>query len=205
MVRADDPARVPADLAGRPVAIQAGTTSAGNLARYLGSRGLTACPVSYPTPEQARIAYESGECAAYLLDRTALAGERAMLRDPDAHRLLDETISREPMAMAVRDDDPTWARLCRWVLQLLINLEYVRRTSQTDDGTDPRVEFAAAVGRHGPGLGVDVRWAERVLAEVGDYGEIYHRTLGDHSPLRLPRGSNELWIAGGLHYPLPMV
>ncbi|WP_084960314.1 transporter substrate-binding domain-containing protein [Thermoactinospora rubra] len=197
LVRADDPAREPADLAHRPVAVQEGTTSAANLARCLGR---AARPVAYPTPGDARRAYEAGECAAYLLDRVALAGEREALADPAAHRLLEETISREPMALTVRDDDPAWFRLCRWVLQLLIGLEHARRA----EGLDGRLALAGAAGRHGPALGLDPAWAGRVLAAVGDYGEIYDRNLGDGSRLKLPRGLNDLWTAGGLHYPLPL-
>ncbi|AGL18135.1 transporter substrate-binding domain-containing protein [Actinoplanes sp. N902-109] len=197
LVRADEPVRTPQDLAGRPVAVQAGTTSAANLRRYLGAG---AVPVAYATPAEARAAYEAGVCAAYLLDRTALAGERAQLTDPVAHRLLDETISREPMALAARDDDPAWLRLCRWVPQLAVNLEYARRAG----GPAARATLAAEADPLGAALGVGEGWATRVLDAVGDYGDIYDRTLGDASPLSLPRGLNELWTAGGLHYPLPL-
>jgi general L-amino acid transport system substrate-binding protein len=40
-----------------------------------------------------------------------------------------------------------------------------------------------------------------VIAVVGNYGEIYQRTLG---PLGLPRGLNALWLNGGLMHPLPV-
>jgi general L-amino acid transport system substrate-binding protein len=44
----------------------------------------------------------------------------------------------------------------------------------------------------------------RVIAEVGNYGEIYDRTAGAGSRLNLPRGLNALWTQGGLMRPLPV-
>jgi general L-amino acid transport system substrate-binding protein len=39
---------------------------------------------------------------------------------------------------------------------------------------------------------------------VGNYGEIYDRTLGDSSKVHLPRGVNALWTQGGLMHALPL-
>jgi general L-amino acid transport system substrate-binding protein len=39
---------------------------------------------------------------------------------------------------------------------------------------------------------------------VGNYGEIYNRTLGPDTPVGLERGPNEIWTRGGLLYALPM-
>ena len=47
-------------------------------------------------------------------------------------------------------------------------------------------------------------WAAQVIAVVGNYGEIYDRTVGSHGALGLPRGLNALWTQGGLMHPLPM-
>ena len=54
-------------------------------------------------------------------------------------------------------------------------------------------------------LGLPARdWAAQVIAVVGNYGEIYQRTVGSDSALRLPRGENALWLNGGLMHPLPV-
>jgi general L-amino acid transport system substrate-binding protein len=47
-------------------------------------------------------------------------------------------------------------------------------------------------------------WAAQVIAAVGNYGEIYERTVGMNAPLQLPRGLNALWSSGGLMRPLPL-
>jgi general L-amino acid transport system substrate-binding protein len=204
LVRAADGITDPVQLAGRKVATQAGTTSAANLASWFGSRGLTVEPVAYPTPGEALAGYGSGECAAYVLDCVALAGERATLEDPGEHRILDTTISREPMAMAVRDDDPAWFRLGRWVLQFLIAAEHAAWAAPADEREAALGAAARAAGRHGPELGVDEGWAARVLDAVGTYGDVYARNLGPSSGLDVPRGLNALWTEGGLHYPMPL-
>jgi len=51
-------------------------------------------------------------------------------------------------------------------------------------------------------LGLAHDWAAKVIAETGNYGEIFQRTTG--KPYRLERGLNGLWTEGGLMRPLPM-
>lgn len=193
LVRAADGIDGPARLAGRRLAVHTGCTTPVNLAAWYGPRGLTTDPVGFHDPAEALAAYASGDCAAYVLDRIALAGARAGLPDPAAHRLLPVSISREPMAAAVRDTDPHWFRLVRWVLQLLPAAEH--------EGV---AQAAAQAGPHGPAVGLDERWAARVLAAVGSYADVYERNLGAASGLDVPRGPNELWTRGGLHYAVPL-
>ncbi|MFF7209858.1 amino acid ABC transporter substrate-binding protein [Streptomyces sp. NPDC008238] len=193
LVRAADGIDDPARLAGRRLAVHTGCTTPVNLAAWYGPRGLTTVPVGFDDPAGALAAYASGDCAAYVLDRIALAGARAGLPDPRAHRILPASISREPMAAAVRDADPHWFRLVRWVLQLLPAAEH--------EGTG---RAAALAGPHGPAVGLDEGWAARVLAAVGSYADVYERNLGAASGLDVPRGPNELWTRGGLHYAVPL-
>lgn len=204
MVRADSGIQDPAQLAGTRVAVQAGTTSAVNLAAWYGSRGLSVEPVTFPTPAAALAGYAGGECVAYVLDRTALAGERAALPDPAAHRVLDTSISREPMAAAVRDSDPHWYRLCRWVLQLLVAAEHHVDEAGRGHRAEALIEAARLAGPHGSAVGLDEGWAARVLDAVGTYADVYERNLGGASGLGVPRGLNELWTRGGLHYAVPL-
>ncbi|MCS0606478.1 transporter substrate-binding domain-containing protein [Streptomyces sp. LP11] len=202
LVRADSGLTTPEDLAGRRVAVQAGTTSAANLASWYGTRGYAVEPVAYTTPGETLAGYAAGECAAYVLDRVALAGERAALADPEAHRILDAAISREPMAAAVRDADPAWFRLCRWVLQLLVAAEH--QVDEVGERDKALAQAAETAGVHGPAIGLDRDWAARVLDAVGTYADVYERSLGPATGLAVPRGLNELWTRGGLHYAVPL-
>ncbi len=47
-------------------------------------------------------------------------------------------------------------------------------------------------------LGLDKEWQYRVLAAVGNYGDIFERHLGKNSPLKLNRGFNTNKFRGGL-------
>ncbi|MFJ6798067.1 transporter substrate-binding domain-containing protein [Streptomyces sp. NPDC091268] len=204
LVRAADGIDGPRALAGRPVAVQAGTTSAANLAAWYGPHAPGPLPVEFPTPAGALAAYAGGRCAALVLDRVALAGQRALLAEPGEHLILAETISREPMAAAVREDDPGWLRLCRWVVNLLLAAEHEVALAGPGRRAGALEAVARTAGRHGPAAGLDPGWAGRVLAAVGTYADVYERALGPGSGLDVPRGLNALWTGGGLHFPVPL-
>ena len=44
----------------------------------------------------------------------------------------------------------------------------------------------------------------RIIRHVGNYGEMYERNIGEKSKLKIPRGMNQLWNAGGVQYAPPM-
>jgi general L-amino acid transport system substrate-binding protein len=52
-------------------------------------------------------------------------------------------------------------------------------------------------------LGLTPGWAGRVVAAVGNYGEMFERNLGMKGPLKLERGPNRLVRDGGMIYALP--
>jgi general L-amino acid transport system substrate-binding protein len=56
----------------------------------------------------------------------------------------------------------------------------------------------------GAPLGLPRDWAYQIVRQVGNYGEIFDRNLGEGSPLKLDRGLNNLWTKGGLMYAMPM-
>ena len=55
----------------------------------------------------------------------------------------------------------------------------------------------------GKAFGLDEGWGARVIAAVGNYGEIFDRNLGPATKLGLERGQNALWSKGGLLYAPP--
>lgn len=71
--------------------------------------------------------------------------------------------------------------------------------------TRPRQRFERLLGVTpgvGERLGISDDWAYNVIKAVGNYGEIYDRTIGEGSRYQLPRGLNNLWSNGGVMYPL---
>jgi general L-amino acid transport system substrate-binding protein len=124
--------------------------------------------------------------------------------------LLPETISQDPLAASVRDDDPQWAALVNWVMEALVQAEEsgVTQTNckamRAHADSDPVLRFLLGGSREiGHGLGLDDDWVARVIAATGNFGEIYERDLGSASHLKLSRGENKLRAHGGAMTALP--
>ena len=60
--------------------------------------------------------------------------------------------------------------------------------------------FLGAEGGFGEKLGLRDDWAFQIVAQVGNYGEVFDRHF---APLGLQRGLNALWSNGGLMIAMP--
>lgn len=174
-------------LDGRRVSVQAGTTTAQNLQSWADRGGPRVEPVAGATPDDALRNYLDGTCEAYVLDRTALAGIRSRLPDPDAHALLPDVISSEPMAPYVAPDSVSLLRASQAVLWALI---------AADDHADV-ADRIAADDQLGPSLGLPAGWAHAALAVAGSYRDLFDRNLGPRSPLGLEPGPHRTVTTGG--------
>jgi general L-amino acid transport system substrate-binding protein len=59
-------------------------------------------------------------------------------------------------------------------------------------------------GKFGEPMGLTNDWAYRIIKHVGNYGEVFERTVGNGSPLKISRGQNAQWTKGGLQYAPPI-
>ena len=103
----------------------------------------------------------------------------------------------------VRQSDEQWFTIVRWTLLALIEAEELGLSSENiadraAASSDRVRRFVGADGALGSSLGLSPGWAMQIVKQVGNYGEIYHRTLGEGSRLRLSRGLNNLASKGGL-------
>ncbi|HEY8495496.1 MAG TPA: amino acid ABC transporter substrate-binding protein [Limnochordales bacterium] len=192
------------DLAGASICVTSGTTTELNLADAFRARGLPFTPVVFEEIDTVYRAYEQGRCDAVTSDKSQLAGRRAIMADPEAHVILDETISKEPLAPVVRHGDDRWYDVVSWVVYATFFAEEKGITSEnvaTFESPDPDVQrFLGKTGGLGAMLGLSNDWAVKVIQAVGNYAEIFERNLG---PLGLPRGLNRQWTDGGLLYAMP--
>ncbi|KRE16855.1 amino acid ABC transporter substrate-binding protein [Bosea sp. Root381] len=194
-------------LDGASVCVAQGTTSELNLADYFRKLNMK-YEVAAFTSEEALKAYESGRCDAYTTDISALSAVKLKLQDPDAHVILPEVISKEPLGPWVRTGDESWFNLVRWTVAALVNAEELGVTqaniSEMTKSSNPEIKrFLGLDGKFGEAMGVGNDWVVRIIAAVGNYGESFERHLGMHSRLKLPRGPNALWTSGGLQYSPP--
>jgi general L-amino acid transport system substrate-binding protein len=58
-------------------------------------------------------------------------------------------------------------------------------------------------GDLGQALGLNNDFCYQIIAQVGNYGEIFDRNLGPGTPFNLGRGLNALYTDGGLIYAAP--
>lgn len=196
-------------LDGASICTQTGTTNELNAADFFRSRGLDYTMVVYEKEDEYIAAYDANRCDAITADRSGLYGDRLKLADPDAHVILPETISKEPLGPVVRQGDPQWADVVRWTLFAMVNAEELGVTSQNVEemlaSDSPEImRLVGKEGAFGESMGLTNDWAYRIVRHVGNYGEIYDRTVGKDSPLRIDRGLNALWKDGGLQYAPPI-
>ena len=209
MVRKDLGVSSATELDGATVCIQTGTTTELNLADYFKSNNMSYEPVPIETNAEAQQQYLAGACDVYTTDASGLAATRATFEDADAHVLLPEIISKEPLGPLVRHGDDQWADIARWTLNALITAEEIGVTSanleEMAKGTNnPEINrLLGTEGDLGGMLGLDAEWAKRAIAVGGNYGEIYAANIGEGTPIALARGLNAQWTQGGLIYSPP--
>ena len=192
-----------ADLKGKSICIQTGTTTEQNLTDQMRKRSIPYTPVVFEDVNTTFGTYAEGRCEGVTADRSQLISRRTTLPKPADHVILDEPLSEEPLAPAVADGDAAWSNLVKWTVFSLIKAEELGVTSQNVtqqvNSPDPTVKrFLGSEGDLGKGMGLTNDFAVRVIQQVGNYGEIYDRNLGAKTKLNLPRGQNNLSTKGGL-------
>jgi general L-amino acid transport system substrate-binding protein len=215
LVLGTGPAMRARQLSGKKICFIAETTVEGSVRSWFAREHLDFVPFPFQEEGEMEAAFATGNCGALAGDRTRLAGTRALLaQHGKPTRLLTETISKDPLAAAVRDDDPQWASIVSWVMEALVqaeesgvtraNVESMGAAPAKAGGGDPVLWFLLG-GSHqiGSGLGLANDWVVQVIKANGNYGEMYERDLGSGSALKLPRGENALREHGGLKMSLP--
>lgn len=197
------------ELDGSTVCVQAETTTAPNLADYFEANNMAYEEVLTESASETLETYKDGGCDVVTSDISQLYAERLGLPDKDEHLILPDAISKEPLGPVVRQDDPAWATLVKWVLFALINAEELGVGLDTIDealvSEKPAVKRLVGIqGNFGEEIGLSNSWAADMLKTVGNYGDIYTRNLGTGSDLGIPRGLNQLWSLGGIMYAPPI-
>ena len=208
MVRAADGITTLEDLDGGTICVQSGTTTEKNLADVFRARGIDFTPLVFDGADPTREAYEQGQCDGFTTDKSGLVSQLVLLSDPAAHVILEETMSKEPLAPAVRHGDNNWFDIVKWTVFCTINAEELGIASDNVDtflgGEDPVIQnLLGETGDLGLALGLNNDFCYQVVKQVGNYGEIYNRNLGPDTPFNVPRGLNDLYTNGGLLYSPP--
>ncbi len=197
------------DLNDVKVCLQSGTTTELNLVDYFSANKMKYEVIASTTADDAIKGYDSGLCNVFTADVSQLFAIRLLLSKPDEHVILPDVISKEPLGPVVRQDDMQWFNIVKWVYFAMVNAEELGVTSKNVDealkSEKPDVKRLLGVeGKYGDRMGLTTDWAARVVRLVGNYGEVYERTVGVGSALAIPRGINQLWSKGGILYAPPI-
>ena len=200
MVRKDLGVASALDLKDVAVCVASGTTTELNLEDFSKRHNLNITVKPFYYTEELLSAYQERECQAFTNDHSQLAALRShVLDDPQAHVILPEIISEEPLGPVVPHGDDQWFDIVKAVMAILIygeaydiSQDYVPGASTGDSRVDRLLGIEGSFGQEGLGLSRTV--AQDVLRAVGNYGEIYNRNLGPGG-LNVPRegGPNALW------------
>ncbi len=161
---------------------------------------------------------EEGEMDAAIMDRhcqvtsamiSKLAEARASFHNARDYVFLPDRLALLPETVATAGRDTRLGTIVDYTISVLMQAEFlgITHASAVTQGhsEDPRMQrllgedYATAQG-----LGLPHDWSRRVLEAVGNYGEIFDRTVGPGTPFDLARGVNALWDKGGVLAPLPL-
>ena len=208
LTRAELGATSAADLEGGVFCINAGTSIERIVADYMGAKGIGYEALNFEKAEELRSALYAGRCDALAGFGPFLAATRFNAPNPDDFVILDEVLALEPEGIAARQGDDNFIDVINWMVSALLMAEEHGITQANVDemrANPPSSSIGRLLGATpgiGDRLGLSNDWAYNMIKAVGNYGEIYDRTVGEGSPYKLPRGLNNLWSKGGLHYTL---
>ncbi|MDI9408617.1 MAG: amino acid ABC transporter substrate-binding protein [Candidatus Pacebacteria bacterium] len=210
MVKTNSKFKSAKELANQSICVQSGTTTELVMNEFFNSNKIKFKPVVMAEQIDSENAFFSGRCQALVTDGSGLAAVRAgrNLTDKD-YRILPEVISKEPLAAAIRKDDPNFRTVAYWTVNVLMAAEEFGITKANVDQmkSSDNVEIKRILGVEpgiGASMGIDDSWAYNAIKAVGNYGEIFERNVGQGSALKLKRGLNAQWNKGGLVYAPPI-
>eukprot|EP00899_Mesostigma_viride_P004352 jgi/Mesvir1/13918/Mv16040-RA.1 len=141
-------------------------------------------------------AFNTGKCSSFTSDKSILVESKAY-----GGVILPDTISREPLGPLTRDADPQWTSLVTWVVHTLLLAEaYGITAANVETFQSTMAEPLRVLGLVSTeGLPYPARNNVAMIKAVGNYGEIYARSIQAY----IPRAGtdNALWLQGGLMYP----
>ena len=191
MVPSNSAAHHVGDLAGDSICFMIGSPAERSLKAYFDALHKNWLRRAFSEDGEMNDAYNVQNCHAIAGEITTLAATRL---DRGVNRLssriLPEPLSVFPVMAATGTNDAQWSAIVAWTVHTLISAE--RPETRWYAGGAGAMPIAA------PELGLDKEWQRRVLAAVGNYGDIFERNLGKGSPLKLDRGLNANQFSGGL-------
>ncbi len=205
MVRKSQGVASALELSGARICVMGETADAQGIGDYFSALRMPFELSKFDKWQDAVDAYTNKSCQVLSADVSALGLARQQSADPSEHMILPEIAARQLVGPAVKQGDEDWFSVVRWTIYALVAAEELGITSANVDamkgstGAEVR-RFLGVDSDFGRRLGLSADWTQRMIKQVGNYGEIFERHLGLKSPLKLERQLNNLATKGGLHY-----
>ena len=205
MVRKSQGVASALELSGARICGMSSTADAQGIADYFGGLKMPFELTRYERWEDAIMAYANKTCQVLSAD---LSLARHQDLDPADHVILPEMAARHLIGPVIRQGDEAWFSVVRWTVYALIAAEELGITAANVDamkasGTPEARRFLGVEMELSRQLGLNPDWTQRIVKQVGSYGELFERNLGSKSALKLERGLNNLSSKGGLLYAPP--
>ncbi len=179
MVRSDAGVTAAYQLSGRKICYLTETPTEAKLQAWFTEHHLDLLPFPFQEEGEMEAAFVTENCVAIAGDLTRLALTRASTGAmANAYFILQQTYGADTLAMAYRTDDPEWAQ----VVEATLNVLYAAERNQAKALAQQTANTAHA-------FSLPDSWATDVIAAVGSYGDIFDRTLGKGSLLKLDRAT----------------
>jgi general L-amino acid transport system substrate-binding protein len=204
-----------ADVDGAKLCTNAGTTTEKNITEGAQVVGATIELVTVEEFPQAMQLFRDGSCDLVTTDGSGLFGERfaaignGEISEGDWIIFPAAPISKEPLGPMYRQNDSEWADIINWVVYatFIADEKGISQANVADAiANPPDPEAGRLLGvtddelQSKMGLSPDA--FANVISQVGNYNDIYERTL---IPLGFSRANspNDQWFRGGLIYAPP--
>ena len=211
LVRSDAKAKRIGDLAGALVCVVDGTDNEKILRARTVAKGIALVPIVFQEEGEMDDGLAVRHCDAITAYKSRLAALKITYpKQLGNDTVLPEQLTLSPVAPAYRNDDAQWSLIVDWTIHALVQAETsgltMANVKDQAANEDPIVQRITGIDwATSRALGLTAKdWALQVIAVTGNYGEIYERTVGMGSALRIPRGINALWTDGGLMHALPV-
>ena len=204
-----------ADIDGARVCTNAGTTTEKNMAEGARAAGAEITLVTSESLTEAFESFKAASCDLFTTDNSVLAGERfasvsrGEIAEGDWVIFPGVPFSKEPLGPVYRQNDSQWADVVNWTVFALIIADEKGITSANVDqmmADPPDPETGRLLGVDGEekqtALGLEAEAFANAIRQVGNYDEIYDRSLGALGFVRAGT-ANARWTEGGLIYAPP--
>ncbi len=200
-----------ADIAGAVVCTNAGTTTEQNIADAAEAAGVSIQLTTFEDFDQVTENFINGACDIITTDGSALVGRKANQQPAGENWVIFPAtpISKEPLGPTYGQNQSRFADVVNWTVYATVIADEKGITSANVAdmaANPPDAEAARLLGaaddeqQSNMGLAPDAFY--QVIAQVGNYDEIYSRHL---NPVGLTRegSANAGWLDGGLIYAPP--